>query len=305
MVITIAEAIEAEDAVQLTALLLPKAKPVKPPAKVTRKLCAISLALSAAQERGLTPQVASIVSRGVLRNSKPDADGNTYSQGCELLTKEALFAALDADLAQLTALWNASVPAEYFVSTSENASGGGNSASRDRALLLSTEILRARNALVDLRHDLIQFRAESSFVARRTRDIRAETSVIALDSLESDCSERARVRSSGSSACGAVVARGNAISAKLRLLRGQVAAELYDTAAVSALRVAAQALETRTSTLEPERIRAQNTVARYRAVEAEHPEEFARVVREYRGLMRALDEKMWSLKELGVSSTSP
>lgn len=299
MVITIAEAIEAEDAVQLTALLLPKPKPVKPPTNVSRKLCAISLALSAAQEGGLTPEVASIVARGVLRK-----DSLPVNMDTDLLTQKALFEMLDAELAQLTAVWNASVPVEYFVSTSGNDGNNDTDINTDTKNIntLSSEILRARNSLIDLSHDLCAIRAEAEFIFRIVQRIRTETCMVALDALESDCSERSRARSSGNAAASAVIARGNAISAKLRLLRAQVAAELYDTAAVSALRVCAQALETRITTLEPESVRVKRTLARYRAVEAEHPEEFAKTVREYRGLMRALDEKKWSLKELGVST---
>ncbi len=276
---TIAEAIEAEDAVQLTALLLPKPQPIQRPSDAAVKLCGASLALSAAQEGGLGSSVAAGVARSTLFTHAPSGGPE------ELLPQSEMNHTLDKQLNELAALWNASVPEEFGVS--------------DPADLADT-ILVARTQ-IDIDHaDTIAAQAASNFASARARTIRADTASVILDALEQDTKERSRTRCAGDAAAACAIARGNAIISKLRLLRSTIAAELYDAPAVSALRDAARALERQVHGLKPVADESASKIARYRAVEAFQPDEYSKLVREYRSLMRELDEKKWSLQELGA-----
>lgn len=276
---TVAEAIEAEDAVQLTTLLLPKPRAIQPPSDAAVKLCGSALALSAAQEGGLGSSVAAAVARTTLFTHAPS--------GCpeELLPETELNHTLDSQLKELSSLWNASVPEEFGVAHPSD---------------LADAILVARSQIATDHADTIAARAAANFASARARAMRADTAAAILDALEHDSKERTRTRCAGDAAAACAIARGNAIISKLRLLRATVAAELYDAPAVSALRDAARALERRVHELEPIANESAANISRYRAVEAQYSEEYSKTVREYRSLMRQLDEKKWSLRELGA-----
>lgn len=277
---TIAEAIEAEDAVLLTALLLPKPQPIQQPSDAAVKLCGASLTFSAAQECGLSSSVASSIARSTLFTHAPNNGSN------ELLSQIELNESLDTQLTELVSLWNTSVQEEFRVSDPTD---------------LADAILEARSQIATDHANTLAANAATNFARARARAMRADTAAAVLDALEHDSKERSRTRCAGDAAAACAIARGNAIISKLRLLRSTIAAELYDPPAVSALRDAARALERQITELEPIANESASKIARYRAIEAESPEEYSRVVREYRSLMRALDEKKWSLQELGAT----
>lgn len=276
---SIVDALETEDAVLLTALLMPRPQPLTPPSDASVQLCGVALSLSAAQDAGLRSSVASVVARATLHARI------STSAPQPLLPAAELAHALDSQLADLVEIWNVSVPKEFSASEPEQ---------------LADAILSARNAVAADNADTITATAAADFASARARAIRLQSATTALEALELDTEERHSAKNTADAAVASTIARGNAVVAKLRLLRATVAAELYDAPAVSALRNASRALEARLAELEPMLGESAATIARYRAVEAEHGDEFGRIVRDYRTLMRELEEKKWSLKELGV-----
>lgn len=279
---TVAEALEAEDALQLIALLMPPEEEEDAPSESAVAVCNAALALGAAREAGLGTAVAASVARATLH---PRALGAPRGPSHALLPAGELQHALDAQLASLAAIWDAIVPADLR-------------AGAPRAL--PDAILRARREARAARAEALAADAAACFARERGRDMRAEAAAVALDALEVDVRERARPRCAGDAAAARAIARGNAVVGKLRLLRASVAAQLYDGTTVRALRDAGALLDAQKKELEPQAAAAAASVARYRAVEQQHGGEFAKIVREHRSLSAALEEKRWSLKELGV-----
>lgn len=276
------EAVEAEDAVLLVAVLTSKEEDEICPSESAITLCDVALALGAAREGGLGTAVAANVARATLHT---EVLGAPRGRTSALLPPGELTHALDEQLDTLSELWNSIVPEEFHVNESHE---------------LSDAILLARRETCKARKDATMTQAAADFAATRARDMRAEIATVAIGALEADVRERARPRCAGDAAAARAIARGNAVLAKLRLLRASVAAQLYDAPAVRALRDAAEVLDNRVAELKPKAAVAAENIARYRAVEQEHDEEFGKIVRDYKNLSSALEEKQWSLKELGV-----
>eukprot|EP00171_Calliarthron_tuberculosum_P015538 IDg15538t1 len=282
---TAAEAVAAEDAVQLIALLtrtrMTDVEATDGDEAVS--VCDAALALGAAREAGLGSAVAASVARATLHTR---ALGAPRGPAHAPLPSGELAHLLDAQLQAVTTVWDASVPRELRTRSTRT---------------LAECVRRARAEVTSADADAAAAGAAAAFASARARDMRVEAATVALGALEADVRERARPRCAGDAAAARAISRGNAVVAKLRLLRASIAAQLYDTAAVQALRDAAAALERELAQLEPQAAAAAAAVARFRAVEQQHGEEFAAILRDHRSLSRALEEKRWSLKELGVS----
>lgn len=90
--------------------------------------------------------------------------------------------------------------------------------------------------------------------------------------------------------------RGDAIGAKMRLIRAQVAALTYDRDTVRALRVVSDTVNERKQSVQRRLERQSNRLAEYRAL----GRQFETVVEQYASVKSKLDQLVWSKRQLGL-----
>lgn len=278
---TIAEAVAAEDASLLVSLLSsldPVPSPTLDPTETSLSSAALHLLL--ALDSPHRPAAAANIARATLH---PCLFGAPRGASATLPSTAELAPRLDEGLAELAGFWNASVDAPFRAKTPAG---------------LPVAILSARKATETARRRAAAARAQAGLARSAAEAMRVAAAREAVVAGEHDVAERAGARSAGNAAAAKAVARGNAVSAKLGLLRAETAQALYTPTSVRALRAAAAELAQRAAGLEPDAAAVQTRLAALR--EAEEDPEFARIVAEYAAVRKDLAEKQWSLQELGA-----
>lgn len=278
---TIADAVQSGDANLLASLLrryVAQAETTSSDASCKRVDCArAALALSACTSDGQVAEAAQALSREFLHERYFGDKGDNAERLS--LCRETYDAMLD----ELCSMWNDCVPDELRCRSKSDLPHAVQKA-KDDTLLFEQFASQGRAAMHHSRNCAL--------------DMLVDALSASLKTLEIDCAERGSPNAATDAAAAKVIARANAIEGKLYMLRAQLASEMYTEQSVRNLKMHAGMLHAKIAKLTKERDDLKRNLRRYQQL-CEN-ENFGDIVAEYTSLKARLEEKRWSLRELGA-----